>query len=448
MNPNDTYFMLNSECYLVEGDLRGAIYNLHTGSVFSIGPELTQIVALCEQRVHLGKIAERQQVSVEELFTTLGKLQSLHLGMFHENRPLIEKLKPALTKRMREDRVVPRILNHLYLELTGACNLDCAFCDKGSIEPRKSIGCHRWPISPQERLTNEKWLDVVRDAGGAECPTLQIIGGEPLLEKSLVFDIIETARASGFTNILLSTNGLLLNSNDFQFLSRHPVSVAIQIYSSQSEVHDRITRDPGNFECTVNIVQQLKEAGITFSFDLVVLKDNQDHWEETLSFFSDFEPLNIIYDMIRPSTRSNNDFVPDQLIYQLYAFKKEDRLTSKIHSEEFFHMCQGNPFWDGRLAVTPTGDVLPDPTSRTEIIGNIKDKGLKEMLRDGDMDVYWDMSKDHIDVCQGCEYRYACPDLRALEKETQEITSKTKYCTYDPSTGEWMSLSMPDFLSS
>lgn len=83
-------------------------------------------------------------------------------------------------------------------------------------------------------------------------------------------------------------------ANDFQFLSRYPVSVAIQIYSSRSEVHDRITRDPDDFECTVNVVQQLKEAGITFSFDLVVLKDNQDHWEETLSFFSDFEPLNIL----------------------------------------------------------------------------------------------------------------------------------------------------------
>lgn len=447
MNPNETYFMLNSECYLVGGSLRGAIYNLHTGALFSIGPELTQIVALCEQRVHLGEITERQQVSVDELFITLGKLQSLHLGMFYENRPLIEKLMPPLTKKMRKERFVPRMLGHLYLELTGSCNLDCAFCDEASTEPRKAIGCNRWPVSHEQGLTDEEWLDVVKDAGQAKCATLQIMGGEPLLEKSLVFQIIETATDSGITNIVLSTNGLLLDATDIQFLSQYPVILSVQVYSHKPEVHDRITQASGNFERTVDIVSRLKEAGITFSFELVILKETQDHWEEALSYFTAFEPLTVTYDMIRPSTTGGNGFVPEQMVYQLYALKKEDRLLPEMSSEDFFHWCQGHPFWDGKLAVLRTGDVLPDPTSRTQVIGNVKDKGVKEMLRDGDMDVYWDMSKDYIDVCKDCEYRYACPDLRSLERETQEVTSKTKYCTYDPSTGEWMSLNMPDFFS-
>jgi len=77
--------------------------------------------------------------------------------------------------------------------------------------------------------------------------------------------------------------------------------------------------------------------------------------------------------------------------------------------------------------------------ARNDVIGNIKHKSVREILRDGDIDKYWDMSKDEIEVCKDCEYRYACFDCRPVERRTKDVRSRNRYCMYDPYSGEWKS---------
>ena len=46
------------------------------------------------------------------------------------------------------------------------------------------------------------------------------------------------------------------------------------------------------------------------------------------------------------------------------------------------------------------------------------------------------LTKDKIDKCSHCEYRYACFDCRP-NSLSGCIYEKPWYCTYDPDKGEW-----------
>ena len=53
MNKNETMFTLNSDCFLIKGVKRGAIYNLDTGDVYSIDENSVKILDKCEKGISI-----------------------------------------------------------------------------------------------------------------------------------------------------------------------------------------------------------------------------------------------------------------------------------------------------------------------------------------------------------------------------------------------------------
>ncbi len=49
----------------------------------------------------------------------------------------------------------------------------------------------------------------------------------------------------------------------------------------------------------------------------------------------------------------------------------------------------------------------------------------------------WDLTKDEIDVCKSCEFRYLCKDCRANIKHIENIFSQPAKCTYNPYIAKW-----------
>ena len=45
-------------------------------------------------------------------------------------------------------------------------------------------------------------------------------------------------------------------------------------------------------------------------------------------------------------------------------------------------------------------------------------------------------SKEYVEECSQCEYRYACYDCRP-DEISMDINAKPWYCTYNPALGEW-----------
>ena len=70
-------------------------------------------------------------------------------------------------------------------------------------------------------------------------------------------------------------------------------------------------------------------------------------------------------------------------------------------------------------------------------IGDLKQASLKEITESETLDQIWGMTKDYIEGCQDCEYRYACHDCRPKARDDDNILAKPKDCLYEPSQGRW-----------
>jgi len=94
-----------------------------------------------------------------------------------------------------------------------------------------------------------------------------------------------------------------------------------------------------------------------------------------------------------------------------------------------------------KISIDSEGNIRNCP-SMPQSFGNIKDTTLEEALDHKDFKKYWNLTKDKIEVCKDCEFRYICTDCRAYTERTHENKegldiSKPLKCGYNPYTGEW-----------
>lgn len=140
------------------------------------------------------------------------------------------------------------------------------------------------------------------------------------------------------------------------------------------------------------------------------------------------------YDVIR-STDFKNRYghsIKDYDILKEVYLSKPEFYTNK---REYMTNKYMNPCWNGKIAITSTGDILPCVFARSEIIGNVKKTSLESIMNDN---IYSSITKDKIMVCKDCEYRYACHDCRPLAKGLyNDINAKNPRCLYNPYNGIW-----------
>ena len=116
---------------------------------------------------------------------------------------------------------------------------------------------------------------------------------------------------------------------------------------------------------------------------------------------------------------------------------KRKSLMTKAFS--YFYSQRYNICWGHKIAIDLDGAIKICLWSE-KILGNILKDDIKEMIRKGIFDEYWNLAKDKITICKECEYRYGCPDCRVQTfKNTGLYTEKDSCCTYDPKSGIWLS---------
>jgi len=82
----------------------------------------------------------------------------------------------------------------------------------------------------------------------------------------------------------------------------------------------------------------------------------------------------------------------------------------------------------GTIAVSGDGYVTPCPLLRNYVVQDAKEKGLKGVLRKKRLKSFWTLTKDKIETCSGCPFRYVCHDCRALEYQATGEIEGIEYC--------------------
>ena len=166
---------------------------------------------------------------------------------------------------------------HLTLHLTTACNLRCDYC---YAPPR--------PAEPMSFETGRRALELGGRLNSGSCGIV-FFGGEPLLCKPLIRDLVAEARElerrrAGQFHFKITTNGLLLDEEFLDFSLRENVLVAMS-FDGVRAAHDahRCTPDGGpTYELLLARLRLLLRARPYASVLMVVNPDSAPHLVESV----------------------------------------------------------------------------------------------------------------------------------------------------------------------
>ena len=180
----------------------------------------------------------------------------------------------------------------------------------------------------------------------------------------------------------------------------------------------------------------LQKKDVKYSLLLVKLEEYCAKYGEINEFLNTLNPVRMIQSTI----------YPDRLNGSAYAkslCKKDvnDIYSGSLPAEQFYTACERNSCWFQKIAVYFRRRRLTMSDGPEGKIGNIHKELFENIIKEKNkLSELWDLTRDHIEICKDCEYRYYCKDCRPLERSMSSsgsIKSRSNFCLYNPYTGEW-----------
>ena len=108
-----------------------------------------------------------------------------------------------------------------------------------------------------------------------------------------------------------------------------------------------------------------------------------------------------------------------------------------VFNQPFFIEANScNTCLNRKISIDRNGIIRNCPLMERDF-GNIKDYSIKEIVHLTGFKDLWNITKDQIDVCKDCEFRYICTDCRHFIKDKNNIHSQPSKCKYNPYIGKW-----------
>lgn len=384
-------YILQSNVEVVAGAKRYCIYNLNTKKMYSMDAgdyAVLRDILDAPRPDHLSCQSDIDYLLTEGIITEPDRLL-----------PPMEIPKYSFTA------------DFAWIEITQNCNLICRHCYENS---------SRAKCTPEMSFEHFKLVvDFLKRMG---TDRIQLVGGEPLMHTQIETLILYAADRFSFIEIF--TNGTLLTDSLLDIIQAHHIALALSVYSDDPRLHDSVTQTKGSYALTYKHIQQALSRGIQVRIASVEMKD--------IPRFRFKEPgTSQRYDLPRLTGRADLSlYTRDMLSRKLIT---RDRFKRPIEPAVYFknkvlHNCFGE-----RLYIDCHLNVYPCAMERRICYGNLADSRLD----DGPEQQMTGMTKDQIDGCRDCEYRYACFDCRC-DSNGAPICAKPWYCTYDQEKGVWI----------
>lgn len=166
-----------------------------------------------------------------------------------------------------------RRINYLRLSVTDRCNLRCRYCMPAG-------GIHK--LNHSDILSFEDLHRLARIAVGLGLDKIRVTGGEPLVRKGVVGFLRQLAAIPGLTELVLSTNGMLLPEMAKELRRAGVQRLNISLDSLRPEVFAQITRG-GNLQQVLDGLAASEDAGFPPpKINVVVMRGVND--DEVLDF--------------------------------------------------------------------------------------------------------------------------------------------------------------------
>jgi SPASM domain peptide maturase of grasp-with-spasm system len=140
-------------------------------------------------------------------------------------------------------------------------------------------------------------------------------------------------------------------------------------------------------------------------------------------------------------SRSLAGLLPTPIIFDTYSVTQNScgEVSPGYFSpclQHFTEALQFNTCLNGKISVDADGEIRHCPSMRYSL-GNIRNTRLAGAVNDPRLAQMSRITKDQVEVCRDCEFRYVCTDCRAYTRESGNPYSKPAKCSYDPYTATW-----------
>ncbi len=237
-------------------------------------------------------------------------------------------------------------LKFMWLEITNRCNERCSHCYNDS-------GPHR---KHDSTLSFAEWLEVLSAGARLGCRGVQFIGGEPTLVPELP-ELIGHARRLGFELIEVFTNGTAVTDRLLDCFVENQVQVAVSLYGTSPQAHDRITILPGSFLKTVDALRRMHAANVPLRVGVIAIDQQEGEVQRTMEFVRSLGIASVGTDHAR-------------------AIGRAEALTGR--KTELSELC--GQCWQGNVCVLPNGRVSPCIMSRDWAVGSVRERTLEEII--------------------------------------------------------------------
>jgi radical SAM protein with 4Fe4S-binding SPASM domain len=413
-------FILKQNIYLTKGLQRATLFDGDTGAVYWLSPAASRDISHVLEGPGDGPYSPGETDLLSRLTA---------LGLCGHTTP-----DASLPGRETGDDALRRGMSMVYYEVTGACNMSCLHCYAGS---SASDGPQIIPSAGASQKDSELFDEIA--ASGVR--RIQFIGGEPFFDWERLEGLCTLARGR-FDQVEIATNGTVMNDRMIAFIKANSIKLSVSLYSHLASVHDSITCSPGSHSLTLSHLFKLKEAGVDFYIACVSMDRNSPDIKGTIDFIRHHFGMTIKPKPLRLTGRAAVGFVDKEGLEKRRitlssftgTFEREDFL-SNMH----FHNCYGRGPYIGH-----DGKIYPCVMERRFSIGDITANSWAEILAGEAFRDAIRLTKDRIEGCRDCEFRYLCfdcrPDASALHPD---LFGKPWNCTYSPEDGRWMSPQKP-----
>jgi cyclic pyranopterin phosphate synthase len=189
-----------------------------------------------------------------------------------------------------------RKINYLRLSVTDRCNMRCVYCMPAAGIPLLTHG---------EILSYEDLLLIAQAAVASGIEKIRVTGGEPLVRREIVPFLSRLAAIPGLRQLVLTTNGLMLNEMAESLRSAGVQRLNISLDSLQPETFANITRG-ADLNRVMAGITAAERAGFPIKINMVVMRGI--NYQEVLDFAAMTleRPLTVRFIEYMPVIRSDD----------------------------------------------------------------------------------------------------------------------------------------------
>lgn len=178
--------------------------------------------------------------------------------------------------------------------ITSKCNLKCRHCYNNSGAEKKIIG-------------DKQWRELVYKLKKLNLKKFSISGGEPLLRKNLIYDLLEIIEKS---DIDITTNGYYIDEEFLYKIQKNNSRITLVISLDGHNVEmNKITRGESKaWEKTVNAIKLVQNfPNLNLQVNHTVNKENKDYIEEFLRLMIQLNVKNVLVGPVAPIGRAEEN---------------------------------------------------------------------------------------------------------------------------------------------